>query len=70
MNDINLNECKPKSIIINGDLHKEFKLLCKGKNLKIGAVIEDLIRMYLNDPKNLEKMIEELKGTPNYAKKI
>ena len=44
------NGTKPKSIIIDGDLHNRFKTLCKGKNLKIGGVIEDLIRAYLRDP--------------------
>ena len=50
---------KPKSIIIDGQLHAKFKLLCKGKNLKIGAVIEDLIRLFLNNPKDVQSMIEK-----------
>ena len=45
---------KPKSVIIAGDLHNRFKILCKGKSLKIGGVIEDLIRLYLNDPKKIQ----------------
>jgi hypothetical protein len=58
---LTLSETKPKSIIIEGDLHNRFKLLCKGKSMKIGAVIEDLIKLYLKDPKNLQKMIDEMK---------
>lgn len=56
-----LNERKPKSIIIEGDLHNKFKLLCKGKSMKIGAVIEDLIKLYLDNPKNIQKMIDDIK---------
>ena len=52
---------KPKSVIINGEIHKDFKMLCKGKSMKIGAVIEDLIGLYLDNPKNLQKMIDEYK---------
>jgi hypothetical protein len=55
------NEIKPKSIIIEGNLHNKFKLLCKGKSMKIGAVIEDLIRLYLDNPKNIQKMIDDFK---------
>ena len=58
---IGVNGTKPKSIIIDGSLHNNFKLLCKGKSMKIGGVIEDLIKLYLHDPKNLQKMIDELK---------
>jgi hypothetical protein len=39
-------------------------LLCKGKSMKIGGVIEDLINLYLSDPKNLQKMIDEIKDRP------
>lgn len=56
-----LNQVKPKSIIIDGDLHYRFKILCKGKSLKIGGVIEDLITIYVNNPKALQKMIDEYK---------
>jgi metallophosphoesterase superfamily enzyme len=56
-----LNVAKPKSIIINGDLHKRFKVLCKNKSLKIGGVIEDLIRLYLENPKKIQLMIEDSK---------
>jgi len=58
---IGINGTKPKSVIIDGDLHNNFKLLCKGKSMKIGGVIEDLIKLYLYDPKNLQKMIDEIK---------
>jgi len=63
---LTLNETKPKSIIIDGDLHGKFKILCKGKCLKIGGVIEDLIRLYLNDPKGVQKVIDESKEELNY----
>ena len=54
-------ETKPKSIIIDGELHNKFKILCKGKSMKIGGVIEDLIKLYLLDPKKIQLMIEESK---------
>jgi hypothetical protein len=54
-------ETKPKSIIIDGKLHSQFKMLCKGKSMKIGGVIEDLIKLYLRDPKETQKKIDELK---------
>lgn len=53
---------KPKSIIIDGDLHGDFKKLCKGKSLKIGGVIENLIRLYLDNPKKIQTLIEEAKS--------
>lgn len=56
-----LTTIKPKSIIIDGELHRKFKLLCKGKCLKIGGVIEDLIKLYLNDPRDIQKMIDNIK---------
>ena len=58
---LTINEVKPKSVIIEGNLHGRFKLYCKGKSLKIGGVIEDLIALYLNDPKRIQSMIEENK---------
>ena len=58
---ITLNGAKPKSIIIDGDLHNRFKLVCKNKSLKIGGVIEDLIRLFLDNPKKIQVMIEESK---------
>jgi len=56
-----LNETKPKSIIIDGNIHYRFKILCKGKSMKIGGVIEDLIQLYLSNPRELQKMIDENK---------
>lgn len=56
-----INRTKSKSIIIDGDLHYKFKILCKGKSLKIGGVIEDLIKLYLNNPKDIQKKIDEEK---------
>lgn len=58
---LTLNEIKPKSIIIEGSLHSRFKLFCKGKNLKIGGVIEELISIYLDNPKKIQLMIDESK---------
>lgn len=52
---------KPKSIIIDGHLHYKFKMICKGKSMKIGALIEDLIKLYLSDQKEIQKLIDELK---------
>lgn len=60
-----VNETKPKSIIINGDLHSRFKMLCRGKNLKIGGVIEDLIVTYLHDPNGMERVINSVKTKMN-----
>lgn len=56
---LTINETKPKSVIIEGGLHSRFKMYCKGKSLKIGGVIEDLIALYLRDPKRIQSMIEE-----------
>jgi hypothetical protein len=58
---LTVNGTKPKSIIIDGNLHNRFKMFCKGKSMKIGGVIEDLIRLYLNEPKETQKRIDELK---------
>jgi len=55
------NKTKPKSVIIDGKLHNKFKILCKGKSLKIGGVIEDLISLYLDNPKKTQILIEENK---------
>ena len=67
MNNIEVPRAiKPKSVIIDGTLHSRFKLLCKGKSLKIGGVIEDLIELYLTDPKKTQELIEETKtNTPH-----
>ena len=51
---------KSKSVIIDADIHTDFKTFCKGKSLKIGGVIEDLIKVYLDDPKTIHKLIEKL----------
>lgn len=56
-----INQTKSKSIIIDGNLHDKFKLSCKNKCMKIGAAIEDLIKLYLSNPKTLQKMIDDLK---------
>jgi len=58
---LTLSETKPKSVIIDGNLHNRFKVHCKGKSMKIGGVIEDLIRLYLKDPKRIQVQIEETK---------
>lgn len=67
-NKINSNS-KPKSVIIDGGLHYKFKIFCKGKGLKIGAVLEDLIRLYLTCPKQIRSMIDKHKEEEieNYA---
>ena len=59
---LTVRQTKQKSIIIDGELHNRFKILCKGKSLKIGGVVENLISLYLTDPKKIQKMIEENKG--------
>jgi len=58
---LTVNETKPKSVIIEGKLHYRFKMLCKGKSLKIGGVIEDLIALYLDNPKKIQELIEGIK---------
>lgn len=50
-----------KSIIIDGNLHYQFKILCKGKSLKIGGVIEDLIKLYIKNPYETQKLIDNMK---------
>ena len=60
---IGINGTKPKSVIIDGNLHNSFKLLCKGKSMKIGGVIEDLIGLYLSNPKEVQRMIEDHKDS-------
>ena len=64
---LTVNDVKPKSVIIEGNLHTRFKLLCKGRNLKIGGVIENLISLYLDNPKKVQGMIEDLNEI-NYSK--
>jgi hypothetical protein len=60
-NYIVMKEVKAKSIIVDGDLHNRFKILCKGKSMKIGGVVENLMKLYLEDPKTVQKMIDESK---------
>lgn len=67
---LTLNGIKPKSIIIDGDLHNRFKILCKGKNMKIGGVIEDLIRVYLRDPNGMQQAINAIKDEINEAEAL
>lgn len=55
------DKSKPKSVIIDGKLHTELKKICKGKKLKIGGVIEDLINLFINNPKEIQSMIEKNK---------
>lgn len=50
-----------KSVIINGALHAKMKKHCVGSNRKIGGVIEKLITFYLNDPKEVENLMDHLK---------
>ncbi len=52
---------KNKSIIIDGELHHKFKIFCKGKSMKIGGVVENLINLFLKKPKEIQKEIDELK---------
>ena len=52
---------KSKSIIVDGDLHNQLKKFCRSKGLKIGSLIEDLIKLYLNNPKVIQKNIDEIK---------
>ena len=69
-NLIATNEIKPKSIIINGDLHNKFKVLCKGKNMKIGGVIEDLINIFLDNPNEIQKIIDEYKKKTYHINRV
>lgn len=55
------NKRKSKSIIVNGELHEKFKVFCKGKNMKIGGVVEDLIQQYLSNYDVVRKLLEENK---------
>jgi hypothetical protein len=49
-----------KSVIIYGDIHAQLKMLCAGKSLKIGSVIENLIRLYLKEYKSVQLQIDNL----------
>jgi len=57
MNELNFE--KPKSIIIDGSLHKRLKSRCRSRGLKIGSIVEDLIYTYLKDTDTLQKIIEK-----------
>lgn len=57
-------EAKKKSnssVIIDRDLHAKMKKHCVGNSRKIGGVIENLIRLYLANPKEIENAIDNLK---------
>jgi hypothetical protein len=60
-----LIKTKPKSVIVDGELHNRFKVMCKGKSMKIGGVIEDLMKLYLVNPRITQKMIDEIKEKVN-----
>ena len=49
-----------KSVIIDGDIHAQLKMLCAGKSLKMGSVIENLIRLYLKEYKSVQLQIDNL----------
>jgi hypothetical protein len=53
-----MEENKSKSIIIDGVLHHKLKVFCRGKNMKIGGVVEELVKLYLYNPKQVHEMIE------------
>lgn len=55
-----VTEKNSKSVIIDADVHSKLKELCVGKNLKMGGVIENLIRLYLKDYKNVQRQIDNL----------
>ena len=60
-NTVLSEKIKPKSVIINGSLHYQLKTICKSKSLKLGAIIEDLILLYVSSPKHIQAMIDSLK---------
>lgn len=49
-----------KSIIVDGRLHADFKMFCKGKNLKIGGMVEQLMQVLLDNPKEVQKLITKM----------
>lgn len=55
-----VTEKTSKSVIIDGEIHAQLKMLCAGKSLKMGSVIESLIRLYLKDYKNVQLQIDNL----------
>ena len=50
-----------KSIIITKDVHDKFKVYCKKNNMKLGGLLENLIELFLDNPKEIIKKIEDLK---------
>jgi hypothetical protein len=50
-----------KSVIIDGKLHADMKEYCNKNKRKLGGVIENLIRLYLANPKETENLIDNLK---------
>ena len=52
-------ETKSKSIIIDADLHYKLKMFCKGKSMKIGGVVEDLIKLYIKNTKGVQNLLDE-----------
>lgn len=60
-----LEGAKNKSIIIDGSLHYNLKMYCRGKGLKIGAIVEDLIFSFLENPKEMQNIIDKVKE--NYS---
>lgn len=60
-NLIVMSNVKPKSVIIDGEIHAQFKEYCNSKNLKIGKVVERLIEAYLSDNSGeIQKIIDEI----------
>lgn len=59
MKELQINEeLKPKSVIVDGGLHNQFKDYCRRKCMKIGGVVEDLMKLYLKNPIEMQKMID------------
>ena len=56
--DKEFQDLKPKSIIVDGKLHKKLKSHCRSRALKIGSIVEELIDLYLTDPHSIVKLIE------------
>lgn len=52
-----------KSVIIDGNIHAQLKMLCNGKSLKMGSVIESLICLYLKEYKSIQSQIDNLNET-------
>ena len=60
-NVLDMAKVKSKSVIIDGDVHGRFKEHCKNRSLKIGGIIENLIELYLEDPQEIQKLINNTK---------